>query len=72
MDKKKTKLSASNLKTILWDTLGKVRSNNIDADEAMAISGMAREIVRTTSTQLKVAVYSRRPISKDVLDFTEN
>lgn len=68
----KTKLSATNLKNILWDTLQKVKSGKMEAGQADAVASQAREILRTTTVQLKVASQSNRVISKDVIDFAEN
>lgn len=68
----KTKLSATNLKNILWDTLLKVKSGKMEAGQADAVASQAREILRTTSVQLKVASQTNRVVAKDVIDFAEN
>jgi hypothetical protein len=68
----KTKLSATNLKNILWDTLLKVKSGKIEAGQADAVASQAREILRTTTVQLKVASQTNRVVAKDVIDFAEN
>lgn len=69
---KQTKLSASALKNTLWDTLLKVKDGQMDSGQADSVATQAREILRTTSVQLRVASQSKRAISKDVLDFAEN
>jgi len=68
----KQKLSATNLKSVLWDTLLKVKSGKMEPGQADAVASQAREILRTTTVQLKVASQSNRVISKDVIDFAEN
>lgn len=69
---KKTKLNAENLKEVLWETLQSVRNGKMEAGQGDAIASQAREILRTTIVQLKVAQQSNRVISQDVLDFSEN
>ncbi|CAG5001797.1 hypothetical protein DYBT9275_02743 [Dyadobacter sp. CECT 9275] len=68
----KIELTANNLKNALWDTLQKVQSGNMEPGQADSIATSAREILRTTSVQLKVAQQSKRPIPSDVLSFSEN
>lgn len=68
----KQKLTATNLKNVLWDTLLKVKSGKMDAGQADSVATQAREILRTTSVQLKVASQSNRVIAKDVVDFAES
>ena len=69
---KQNKLSATNLKNILWDTLLKVKGNEMEAGQADAIASQAREIIRTTTLQLKIASQSARNIPSDVIHFSEN
>lgn len=66
------KLSAKNLKEVLWNTLLDVKNGNMEASQADSVATQAREILRTTSVQLRVASQSKRNVSKDVLDFSEN
>lgn len=66
------KLTASSLKNVLWTTLNQVKNGDMDAGNADAIATQAREIIRTTNTQIKVAHQSKRPLPADVLDFSEN
>ncbi len=68
----KTKLSATALKSVLWDTLLKVKDGRMEAGQADSVASQAREILRTTTVQLKVASQANRTIPKDVLDFSEN
>jgi hypothetical protein len=67
-----TKLSAINLKNVLWDTLLKVKSGEIDAGQADSVASQAREILRTTVVQLKIASQTKRNVSADVISFAEN
>lgn len=68
----KTKLNANNLKNTLWETLQKVKAGKMEPGQADSIACSAREILRTTSVQLKVASQSNRMLSKDVIEFAEN
>lgn len=74
MDKKTqpTRLTAKNLKAVLWDTLQDVKSGKMEPGQADAIAVQAREILRTTQVQLSVAKISTRQVSSDVIDFAEN
>lgn len=63
------KLTANNLKNVLWDTLNKVREGKIDLHNADAVATQGREIIRTVNTQLRISSQSKTPVSKDVLDF---
>ncbi len=69
---KQQKLSAENLKNTLWETLHQVKSGKMDPGQADSVASQAREILRTTSIQLKVAAQSTRTVSKDVIAFAEN
>lgn len=65
-------LTATSLKSALWDTLNAVKSDQMDASRADAIACQAREILRTTNTQLRVFQQSKRPVSADVIKFSES
>jgi hypothetical protein len=66
------KLTAISLKNALWDTLLKVKSGEIEAGQADSIASQAREILRTTTVQLKIASQTKRNVSLDVISFAEN
>lgn len=68
----KQKLNATNLKNVLWDTLNKVKTGKMEPGQADAVASQAREILRTTSVQLKVASQTNRVVANDVIDFAEN
>lgn len=71
-NKTKPKLSANNLKNLLWETLQQVKSGHMEPGQADAVASQAREILRTTTVQLKIASQSSRTIPKDVISFSEN
>lgn len=66
------KLTAQNLKNVLWDTLNKVKSGEIQASQADSIATQSREILRTVNTQLRVASQSKRDVPLEVINFSEN
>jgi hypothetical protein len=72
MATKNQKLNAQNLKDVLWDTLTKVKSGEIEAGQADSIATQAREILRTVNTQLKVCSQSKRSVPQEVIHFSEN
>lgn len=64
-------LTAANLKTALWETLTGVKSETMSPAQADAIASQAREILRTTNTQLRIASQSSRQIPAEVITFSE-
>ena len=64
-------LTASNLKNALWDTLNSVKDGTMQPTQADAIASQAREILRTTNTQLRISAQSKREVSADVINFNE-
>lgn len=68
----KSKLTASALKNVLWDTLNEVKKGDMDPGNADSIATQAREIIRTTNTQLRIAHQTKRPVPVDVINFSEN
>ena len=66
-----TKLSAENLKDSLWDTLEQVKVGTMQPGQADSVATQAREILRTTNTQLRIFHQAKRPISADVIAFAE-
>ncbi len=64
-------LTATNLKTSLWETLNRVKEETMSPAQADAIASQAREILRTTNTQLRIASQSSRQIPADVINFSE-
>lgn len=64
-------LTATNLKKALWDTLERVKEGKINPAEADSVATQAREILRTTNTQLQIFKQSKRNVSTEVIDFAE-
>lgn len=64
-------LTASNLKTVLWDTLQDIKSGNIQPGQGDAIASQAREILRTVKIQLQVSNQSKRSVPAEVISFAE-
>ena len=64
-------LTASRLKDSLWDTLNKIKSGEIQPSEADSVATQAREILRTTNTQLKIVSQAGRQVPTEVIDFAE-
>lgn len=69
---KTTELTAENLKNQLWETLNDVRSGKMDAGKADTVASQAREIVRVTALQLRIASQGQRQIPLEVLNFSES
>lgn len=65
-------LSATTLKKALWETLNAVKEDKMEASRADSIASQAREILRTTNTQLRVSQQAKRPVPADVLSFSES
>jgi hypothetical protein len=65
------KLTASNLKKVLWETLNQVKEGKVECGQADAIASQAREILRTTKVQLQISSLSKRDLPVDVLNFNE-
>jgi len=64
-------LTATNLKDALWETLNNLKTGEIQCGEADAVASQAREILRTTNTQLRIFSQAKRPTSTAVIDFAE-
>lgn len=69
---KGSNLTAVNLKNVLWETINKVKSNEMTAGNADAVACQAREILRTVRTQLMVSSQSGRPTPTEVIEFSES
>lgn len=65
-------LTATNLKNALWETLQGVKSGTVQPGQADSIATQAREILRTTTVQLKVSAQTKRDVPADVIAFSEN
>jgi len=64
-------LTATNLKTALWETLNAIKDGTIQPGQGDAIASQAREILRTVKVQLQVTNQSKRSVPSDVILFAE-
>lgn len=64
--------NAKNLKAILWDMLNQIKGDQIDVDQAQVMATTAREIIRTTNTQLRIAQQSGRDVPMSLIRFSED
>lgn len=71
MEKQNEQLTANNLKNTLWQTLQGVKTGSINCGQADAIASQAREILRTTQVQLKIASQAKRDIPHELITFSE-
>lgn len=49
-----------------------VKDGEMDAGQADAVASQAREILRTTNTQLRVAQQAKRSVAAEVIMFAES
>lgn len=64
-------LNAKNLKESLWNTLNRLVEQKITPAEADAVASQAREILRTTSVQLRISSQATRQVPASVIAFSE-
>lgn len=64
-------LSATNLKTALWETLQDIKGDRMQPAQGDAIASQAREILRTVKVQLQVCAHTKRSVPLEVIDFAE-
>lgn len=62
-------LSAKNLKSILWETLQKLKIGNIEVSEADAIALQSREIIRVIKSQQSIIKQSNQQITEELIDY---
>ena len=63
------KLTATNLKNALWETLQQVKTGTMQPGQGDAVASQAREIIRTTNTQLRISQQAKRSVPIDVINF---
>ena len=66
-----TELTATNLKQALWETLDSVKNGKMQPSEGDAVATQAREILRTTNTQLRISQQTKRDVPSEVIKFSE-
>lgn len=64
-------LNAKNLKAVLWDSISLVKDGKMTYADADSIATSAREILRATHTQLRIAQASNRNVPDEVIEFSE-
>lgn len=63
------KLNAVTLKQQLWETLHAIKSGEMDAAKGDAIASQAREILRTTKTQVTIIDKARLEFTNELKEF---
>lgn len=63
------KLNAVTLKGQLWETLILVKEGKMEAAQADAIAAQAREILRTTNTQINIISKLKTEVSDELKGF---
>lgn len=66
-----SELTATALKSALWETLNDVRAGKLQPAEADSVATQAREILRATNTQLRISSQSKREVPASLLTFSE-
>lgn len=64
-------LSAVNLKTALWETLNKIKSDDMLPAQGDSIAAQAREILRTVKVQLQIVGQAKRKVPTEIVEFAE-
>lgn len=72
MKNQTTELGAKSLKSALWETLNAVKDGKMEPSQADSVAAQAREILRTTNTQLRVSQQAKRPVPGDAITFAES
>ena len=65
------KFNAKNLKSILWETLNKLKANEIEVDVAAAIASQSREITRVVNTQKEILRLNNDKMGKDLTEYAK-
>lgn len=63
------KLTAQNLKNILWETLNGVKAGTVEVAIADAIASQSREIVRVIKSQQNILTYAHEKVTEELLDY---
>ncbi len=69
MDEKK--LTAKELKGILWETIQKLLKNEIDVGTADSIAQQSREIVRVIKSQQSILGQAHENITEELLSYAK-
>jgi len=68
---KKKELNAKELKSILWNTLQDLESDNIEIGIADAIAQQSREIVRVIKSQQSILAQAHENVTKELIDYAK-
>ena len=60
------------MKAVLWESINHVKEGKMTYADADSIATSAREILRATHTQLRIAQASQRNVPDDVIEFSES
>ncbi len=66
------KLTATSLKTTLWQTLNGVKDGSIQYTDADAIASQARSIIGVCKVQVSIAQASNRGLPQELINFSES
>lgn len=62
-------LSAKNLKSILWETLQKLKIGSVEVSEADAIAMQSREIIRVIKSQQSIIKQANQQLTEELVDY---
>lgn len=65
------KVTAKELKGILWGTLKKLESNEIDVPTADAIAQQSREIVRVIKSQQSILTQAKENVTDELINYAK-
>lgn len=65
------KLSAQNLKQILWETLQGVKAGTVEVGVADAVASQSREIVRVIKSQQTILMHAHENVTQELLDYAK-
>jgi hypothetical protein len=71
-NQKTDKLTATNLKSKLWETLQGVQDGSIQYTDADAVASQARSIIGVCKVQVSIAQASNRGLPQELIDFSES
>lgn len=60
------------MKAVLWESINHVKEGKMNYADADSIATSAREILRATHTQLRIAQAANRNVPDEVIEFSES
>lgn len=64
-----SKLSAKNMKEILWDTLQGLKSGEVEVSQADSMALHCREIIRVIKTQQSIIKQAGEKITEELVEY---